>query len=102
MIADRRSFAGCSTPPTAGVGKQTVTELAEKAKVRGSSSYQVKLSLKDAHPRAYNEAVDLVVRLARPMRVAGCEADFAPYLVKLRNAHKPKRNLLKLFDERSW
>jgi len=30
------------------------------------------------------------------------EADFAPYLAKVRAAHKPKRNLMKLFDERSW
>jgi hypothetical protein len=36
------------------------------------------------------------------MRAAGCEADFPPYLAKLRTTHKPKRNLMKLFDERSW
>ena len=30
------------------------------------------------------------------------ETDFAPYAAKLRTTHKPKRNLMKLFDERSW
>ena len=30
------------------------------------------------------------------------EADFAPFAAKLRTTHKPKRNLMKLFDERSW
>jgi len=30
------------------------------------------------------------------------EADFPPYVTKLRTTHKPKRNLMKLFDERSW
>jgi uncharacterized Zn finger protein len=52
--------------------------------------------------QAYREAVDLIARVARLMRAAGCEADFAPYTAKLRATHKPKRNLMKLFDERSW
>jgi len=51
---------------------------------------------------AYGEAVDLIARVGRLMRAAGCEADFPPYLAKLRTTHKPKRNLMKLFDERSW
>lgn len=52
--------------------------------------------------QAYNEAVDLIARVGRLMRAAGCEADFPPYLANLRTTHKPKRNLMKLFDERSW
>jgi uncharacterized Zn finger protein len=52
--------------------------------------------------QAYAEAVQLIVRVRRLMIAADREADFAPYLAKLRVAHKPKRNLMKLFDERSW
>jgi uncharacterized Zn finger protein len=52
--------------------------------------------------RAYAEAVDLIVRVRRLMIAADREADFAPYAAKLRTTHKPKRNLMKLFDERSW
>jgi uncharacterized Zn finger protein len=51
---------------------------------------------------AYAEAVDLIVHVRRLLIAADREADFAPYVAKLRTAHKPKRNLMKLFDERSW
>ncbi len=52
--------------------------------------------------QAYAEAVDLIVRVRRLLIAAEREADFPPYLAKLRTTHKPKRNLMKLFDERSW
>jgi uncharacterized Zn finger protein len=52
--------------------------------------------------QAYAEAVQLIVRVRRLMVAADREADFAPYLAKLRTTHKPKRNLMKLLDERSW
>jgi len=52
--------------------------------------------------QAYNEAVGLIVRVRRLMIAAECEADFPSYTAKLRAIHKPKRNLMKLFDERSW
>lgn len=52
--------------------------------------------------QAYAEAIDLIIRVRRLMRAADCEADFPPYTAKLRTQHKPKRNLMKLFDERSW
>jgi uncharacterized Zn finger protein len=51
---------------------------------------------------AYAEAVDLIVRVRRLLIAADREADFAPYLTKLRATHKPKRNLMKLFDARTW
>lgn len=51
---------------------------------------------------AYAEAVELIARVGRLMTAADREADFAPYVAKVRAAHKPKRNLMKLFDERSW
>jgi len=52
--------------------------------------------------RAYAEAVELIVRVQGLMITAGREADFPAYTAKLRMAHKPKRKLMKLFDERSW
>ncbi len=52
--------------------------------------------------QAYAEAVELIVRVRRLLLAADREADFAPYLAKVRAAHKPKRNPMKLFDERSW
>ncbi|MDP3951946.1 SWIM zinc finger domain-containing protein [Microbacterium sp.] len=52
--------------------------------------------------QAYAEAVDLIVRVRRLLIAADREADFPPYTAKLRTMHKPKRNLMKLFDERSW
>jgi len=51
---------------------------------------------------AYAAAVDLIVRVRRLLIAADRETDFAPYAAKLRTTHKPKRNLMKLFDERSW
>jgi len=51
---------------------------------------------------AYAEAVELIVRVGRLMAAAEREADFTPYVAKLRATHKPKRNLMKLFDERNW
>lgn len=51
---------------------------------------------------AYAQAVELIVRVGGLMSAAGQEADFPPYVAKLRATHKPKRNLMKLFDERSW
>jgi len=51
---------------------------------------------------AYAEAVELIARVGRLMTAADREADFAPYVAKVRATHKPKRNLTKLFDERSW
>lgn len=52
--------------------------------------------------QAYAEAVELVARVGRLMNAADRQSDFAPYVAKLRATHKPKRNLMKLFDERSW
>ena len=50
----------------------------------------------------YAEAVELIVRVGRLMVAADREADFTPYVAKLRATHKPKRNLMKLFDKRGW
>ncbi len=52
--------------------------------------------------QAYAEAVDLIVHVRRLLIAAGRDADFAPYVEKLRRIHKPKRNLMKLLDQRQW
>ena len=44
----------------------------------------------------------MIARVRRLLIAADREADFAAYLAMLRAAHKPKRNLMKLFDARSW
>ncbi len=51
---------------------------------------------------AYARAVELIAHVYRLFNAGDREADFGPYVAKLRTAHKPKRNLMKLFDERSW
>lgn len=52
--------------------------------------------------QAYAAAVDLIIRVGRLMKAAGREADFPPYTAALRLKHKPKRNLMKLFDGKRW
>jgi len=52
--------------------------------------------------QAYAEAVDLIVQVRRLLISAEREEDFAPYVAKLRMTHKPKRNLMKLLDQRQW
>ena len=51
---------------------------------------------------AYARAVELIAHVYGLFNAGDREADFGPYVAKLRTAHKPKRNLMKLFDERSW
>lgn len=52
--------------------------------------------------QAYASAVDLIIRVGRLMKSARREADFPPYTATLRTRHKPKRNLMKMFDEKRW
>lgn len=50
----------------------------------------------------YEEAVELMARVRRLMAVAYGPDAFPPYAAKVRAAHKPKRNLMKLLDQRGW
>ncbi len=63
---------------------------------------EVERSIDAKNNQAYAQAVELIVRVGELMSEAGREADFTPYVAKLRAIHKPKRNLMKLFDERNW
>ncbi|MFZ5869188.1 MAG: SWIM zinc finger family protein [Actinomycetota bacterium] len=50
----------------------------------------------------YEEAVELMARVRQLMAVADGPDAFPPYAAKVRAAHKPKRNLMKLLDQRGW
>jgi hypothetical protein len=52
--------------------------------------------------QAYAEAVELIERVGRLMTAADRAPEFRPYVAKVRTNHKPKRNLMKLFDSRGW
>ncbi len=52
--------------------------------------------------QAYADAVALISHVGRLMTAAERSADFAPYAAQLRITHKPKRNLMKLFDAQGW
>lgn len=51
---------------------------------------------------AYRLAVDRLAHIATLMEAAGRPEAFVPYLAEVRARHKPKRNLMKLFDQRRW
>lgn len=51
---------------------------------------------------AYAEAVTTIARIRGLMNAAGQGDGFPAYTARLRVAHKAKRNLMKLFDERQW
>jgi len=52
--------------------------------------------------RAYTEAVDRMRKIRVLMDKAGRGDEFAAYAAQVRVAHKPKRNLMKLFDQQGW
>lgn len=52
--------------------------------------------------QSYASAVATIERVGRLMSAAGRGEQFAPYVTGLREAHRRKRNLMKLFVERGW
>jgi uncharacterized Zn finger protein len=52
--------------------------------------------------QSYASAVATMERVGRLMSAAGRGADFGPYVAGVRDAHRRKRNLMKLFAERGW
>lgn len=52
--------------------------------------------------QAYAAAVDLIARVGGLQMAADREVDFPSYTAKLRATHKPKRNLMRLFDAQGW
>ena len=52
--------------------------------------------------RGYADAVSLMDHVRILLTNAGRPDDFGPYAAGVRTAHKPKRNLMKLLDQRGW
>jgi uncharacterized Zn finger protein len=52
--------------------------------------------------QSYANAVATIERVGRLMSAAGRGEEFAPYVAGVREAHRRKRNLMKLFAERGW
>ncbi len=52
--------------------------------------------------RGYADAVSLMDHVRILLANAGRPDDFGPYAAGVRTAHKPKRNLMKLLDQRGW
>ncbi len=52
--------------------------------------------------QGYKEGVALMSKVRDLMDLTGRGDGFPVYAAKLRVAHKPKRNLMKLFDANGW
>jgi uncharacterized Zn finger protein len=52
--------------------------------------------------RAYQDAVDTMIRVRALMIRTDREAELPAYAAQVRATHKAKRNLLKLFDGQGW
>ena len=52
--------------------------------------------------RAYEEAVVWIRRVRAVMAHLGKQEEFATYVRGVRARHKPKRNLMSLFDREGW
>jgi uncharacterized Zn finger protein len=52
--------------------------------------------------QSYASAVATIERVGRLMSAAGRSEEFSPYVAGVREAHRRKRNLMKLFAERGW
>jgi uncharacterized Zn finger protein len=63
---------------------------------------EVERSIATKNNHGYQEAVEAMVTIERLMAAAGIAEEFAAYAASVRVAHKPKRNLMKLFNARGW
>lgn len=62
----------------------------------------VELALTQKNNLAYEEAVQLLLRIRAVLHKLGRGEEFGAYLASVRAAHKPKRNFMKLLDARTW
>lgn len=63
---------------------------------------EVERLIDNKNNRGYADAVGLMAHVRDLLASAGRPDDFAPYAAAVRTAHKPKRNLMKLLDQRGW
>lgn len=62
----------------------------------------IELVLAQKNNLAYDEAVKLLQRVRGIMRKLGRTEEFGDYMIRLRAAHKPKRNFMKRLDATTW
>ena len=58
--------------------------------------------LRNTGDRVYQESVRFLERIEAVLGRSGAEAEFRPYLTEIRAAHKRKRNLMKMLDQKGW
>jgi len=63
---------------------------------------QIEPTLQHKNNGAYREAVGLLRKIRALMIHLGRDSEFAPYLASVRQAHRPKRNLMALLDRARW
>lgn len=63
---------------------------------------EVEQLIDNKNNRGYADAVALMAHVRELLASAGRPDDFATYAAAVRTAHKPKRNLMKLLDQRGW
>lgn len=63
---------------------------------------QVEELIDNKNNRGYADAVAMMDQVRSLLANAGRPEDVGPYAAAVRTAHKPKRNLMKLLDQRGW
>lgn len=63
---------------------------------------EVEQLIDNKNNRGYADAVSLMDHVRSLLANAGRPEDFGSYAAAVRTAHKPKRNLTKLLDQRGW
>lgn len=63
---------------------------------------EVERAIETKHNRGYEAAIALMTKVRALMEHVGHGEDFASYAAVVRTAHKPKRNLMTLFDQNGW
>ena len=59
-------------------------------------------SIETKHNRGYEEGVAFMARVGDLMHRSGEDQAFVRYAAEVRARHKPKRNLMKLLDQKGW
>jgi uncharacterized Zn finger protein len=63
---------------------------------------QLRLLIGTKNNRGYTDAVKLMAHINKLVSSAGAPENFLRYAKSVRATHKPKRNLVKLFDTKRW
>lgn len=63
---------------------------------------EVERTIGEKNNRAYADAVALMWKVRKLMQRASMDEEFPKYVQQVKEAHKPKRNLMKLLDKTRW